>query len=272
MSRRFIRASAQKLQALQARRLDGYLCVALVLDGKTFAADTLVSALGITATGEKVCLGFVQTGTENATTCGAFLRQLGERGLRYEQGLLCVIDGAKGLRKAVAQVFGAAGVVQRCRWHKRENVVAYLPPTQQGAWRRKLQAAYAQPTYEGAKAALARVRKDLQLVNRSAVESLDEGLEETLTLHRLECAAPLGASLKTTNCLESIHAQVEQRTAMVDHWRTSDQKQRWMAAALLDIEPRLRRIKGYHHLPLLQRALAAEVQRMPQGPAAQAAA
>jgi len=68
----------------------------------------------------------------------------------------------------------------------------------------------------------------------------------------------LGRSLKTTNCLESIMAQVGQRTDKIDHWRRSDQKQRWVATALLDIEPRLRRIKGYRHLPLLRAALQRE--------------
>jgi putative transposase len=97
-------------------------------------------------------------------------------------------------------------------------------------------------------------------------------MEQTVTLHRLGLAGTLGVSLQTTNGLESIFAQVEQRTAKVDHWRTSAQKQRCMAAALLDIEPRLRRIKGHRHLPRLQRALAAEVKGMPSAPAAQVAA
>jgi len=260
VSRRFIRASAKQLQALQERRLDGYDVVALILDGKSFAADAMVVALGITLTGEKVILGFVQTATENERVCAAFLRELVERGLRVEAGLLCVIDGAKGLRKAIRTVFGARTPVQRCQWHKRENVVAYLPQGQQAPWRRKLQAAYEQPTYAEAKAALLRCRRELGLLNESAVRSLDEGLEETLTLHRLGVFRELGISLKTTNCLESLNALVEQRTGKVDCWRSSDQKQRWLAAALLDIEPRLRRIKGFRALPLLQRALLAEVQ------------
>ena len=127
VSRRFIRASARQLQALQERRLNTYDVVVLLLDGRTFAEDRRVIALGITLTGEKVILGFVQTATENETVCAAFLRELVERGLRTEQGLLCVIDGAKGLRKAIQTVFGDYGIVQRCQWHKRENVLAYLP-------------------------------------------------------------------------------------------------------------------------------------------------
>jgi len=219
----------------------------------------MVIALGITATGEKILLGFVQTATENETVCAAFLRELVARGLKTDQGLLIVIDGAKGLRKALQTVFGAQALVQRCQWHKRENVVAYLPKSQRTTWRWKLQAAYERPSYPEAKSALLRVRHELRLLNESAVKSLDEGFEETLTLHRLGVFPALGVSLKTTNCLESINALVGQRTDKVDRWRTSDQKQRWLAAALLDIEPRLRRIKGFRALPLLRTALQAEL-------------
>src|SRR3990172_7954365 len=223
VSRRFIRASATQLRTLQERRLDPYDVVALVLDGKTFAEDAMVIALGITATGEKILLGFVQTATQNETVCAA------------------------------------QALVKRCQWHKRENVVAYLPKSQRTTWRWKLQAAYERPSYPEAKSALLRVRHELRLLNESAVKSLDEGFEETLTLHRLGVFPALGVSLKTTNCLESINALVGQRTDKVDRWRTSDQKQRWLAAALLDIEPRLRRIKGFRALPLLRTALQAEL-------------
>jgi transposase-like protein len=219
----------------------------------------MVIALGITLAGQKVILGFVQRASESERVCAAFLRDLVDRGLRPEDGLLVVLDGAKGLRKAIQTVFGPQTVVQRCQWHKRENVVRYLSKGQQPAWRRTLQAAYERPTYAEAKAALLRVRKELGLINEAAVRSLDEGVEETLTLHRLGLFGALGTSLKTTNCLESLNAQLGAYTAKVDRWRTSDQKQRWVASALLMIEARLRRIKSYRHLPLLRAALQREI-------------
>ena len=109
ISRRFIRASARKLQQLCERRLESYDLVALFLDGKTFAEDEMVIALGITLSGHKVILGFIQTGTENERVCSDFLHALLERGLRIDQGLLCIIDGAKGLHKAIQKVFGSPG-------------------------------------------------------------------------------------------------------------------------------------------------------------------
>jgi transposase-like protein len=260
VSRRFKRASARKLRELLERPLDRYDLVALILDGKTFAEDEMVAAVGVTITGEKVLLGFVQTATENRKVCAAFLRELVERGLRVDLGLLVVTDGSKGLHAAIREVFDRAALLQRCQWHKRENVLAYLPERHRPTFRRKLQAAYEQPTYEAAKRALGKLRAELTLLNASAAASLDEGFEETLTLHRLGLFVELGVSLKTTNILESIHARVEDRTARVDHWRNSDQKQRWLATALLDLEPRLRRIKNFRSLPLLREALKRQLQ------------
>jgi transposase-like protein len=255
VSRRYIRATARQLAVLQERRLERYDLVALVLDGKRFAEDTMVIALGITVRGEKVLLGFVQTGTENATTCAAFLRQLLDRGLHVTEGLLVVLDGGKGLHRAVHDVFGAQAQVQRCVWHKRENVVAYLPKHLQAVWRAKLQQAYRQSTYAAAQVTLHRLQGELRRLNEDAARSLAEGLEETLTLHRLGLAERLGQSLLTTNGLESILALVEQRVGKVDRWTTSDQKQRWLATSLLEIEPRLRRLRGYRALTQLRVAL-----------------
>ena len=107
--------------------------------------------------------------------------------------------------------------------------------------RRKLQEAYEESSYEKVKEKLVKIRKELQLINQSAVSSLDEGMEETLTLHRLGLNRELGVSFKTSNCIESLMALVGQRTDKVDYWRNSDQKHRWIAATLLDIEPKLGR-------------------------------
>ena len=138
-------------------------------------------------------------------------------------------------------------------------MLQYLPERHRAAFRRKLQGAYEQPTYEAAKRALGKIRAELVLLKASAAASLDEGLEETLTLHRLGVFRELGTSLKTTNALESIHARVESRITKVDHWRNSEQKQRWLATALLDLEPRLRRIKNFRALPLLREALRRQI-------------
>lgn len=260
VSRRFIQASSRKLKELAERDLSTYDFVVLFMDGKSFADDEMIIALGVTVTGEKIPLGFIQTATENERVVKSFLRGLLDRGLTIEEGILFVIDGAKGLYSAIRKVFQDRALIQRCQWHKRENVVSYLSKSLQVRWRRKLQQAYEKPTYEEAKAALDRLKPELKLLNESALASLEEGFEETLTLHRLGLFTQLGISLKTTNCIESVMSLVGQYTDKVDYWENSSQRHRWMATALLEIEPRLRRIKGYRYLPLLRLALKQDLQ------------
>jgi transposase-like protein len=259
VSRGFIEASAAKLREMQERDLSSEDVVAMVLDGKTFADATMVIALGITISGEKRFLGFVETDTENERVLTPFLRSLLERGLDISQGLLVVIDGSKGLRSAVLKAFRNRVLVHRCQWHKRENVVSHLSKGEQVSWRQRLQRAYNRPEYEEALAALEKLHCELEERNQSAAGSLEEGLQETLTLHRLGVYGVLGRSLKTTNCLESVNALVEERCAKVDHWKNSSQRQRWLATALVDIEPRLRKLMGYRHLPRLREALKREL-------------
>ena len=259
VSRGFVQASAVKLRELQERDLSGEDVVALFLDGKTFAEATMVVALGITLSGEKRFLGIVETDTENEKVLTPLLRSLLERGLEISQGLLVILDGGKGLRTAVRKAFRGRALVQRCQWHKRENVVSYLSKGEQALWRKRLQRAYNRPNYEEARAELQKLHGELEDRNQSAAASLAEGFEETLTLHRLGVYGVLGRSLKTTNCLESVNALVEERCAKVDHWKNSSQRHRWLATSLLEIEPRLRKLMGYRHLSKLREALKQEL-------------
>ena len=140
-SRRFIRASATALREFPARRHDDREWLVWLLDGKPFADDQVVIALGVTTDGEKRVLGLVQTATENKRSCATFVRDLVDRGFTAPKGRLVVLDGAKGLRAAVRDAFGDDVAVQRCQWHKRENILSYLPKSKHVEWRRKLQAA-----------------------------------------------------------------------------------------------------------------------------------
>jgi transposase-like protein len=215
----------------------------------------MIVCMGVTEAGYKKVLGFTQATTESARPIKEMLRNLIERGLSFEEGILCVVDGSKGLRKALDEVFGSQAEVQRCQWHKRENVVSYLPKADQSEWRKKLQRAYREPTYEAAKERLMGLHADLQQINRKAARSLQEGLEETLTLHRLGLFEELGRNLKTTNGIENLMGQVQRRIGKVKRWHHSPQRHQWMALALLEAESRMRRISGYEDLPELKKAL-----------------
>jgi transposase-like protein len=255
VSRKWIRASGRKLRLFRNRSLKKLDIVAIILDGKTFGDNELIIALGVTLTGEKVILGFIEASTEKYEVCRDLLRGLLDRGLSIENEVLVVLDGGKGLRKAVDVVLGGKAFVQRCQWHKRENVVGYLPKERQQEWRGKLQAAYELPTYAAAKARLMALRRELKGINASAAASLTEGFEETLTLHRLGLFEELGTSFKTTNMIENVNGLLERSTGRVTRWRNSDQRQRWVGTALLNIEPRLRKVRGHKHLLALRQAM-----------------
>lgn len=259
ISRQFVRASRRKLKDLMERDLSPHDIVTLIIDGKTFSPADLITVVGVTMGGNRMVLGFIEAASESAHVACDLLGQLLDRGLNIEDGILVVVDGSKGLIAAIRKVFADKALIQRCQWHKRENVLKYVSKSEQPMLRRRLQRAYERPTYEEAKMELMAIHKDLAERNLSAAASLMEGLEETLTLHRLGLFGVLGKSLKTTNGIETINALIEQRCGKVDRWRNSSQRQRWLAAALLDIEPRLRRIKGHQHLWKLKEALKREL-------------
>jgi putative transposase len=252
VSRKFIRASAKRLEEFMTRDLSVHDVVAIFIDGKFFAENELVMALGVTLTGEKVLLGFVETSTENHQICRDFLNGLKDRGLNLSQEVLFIIDGGKGIHKGIREVMGDKAIIARCQWHKRENVLGYLAKERRPEWKRKLQSAYEQTSYELAKKSLNGLKNELRQINLSAANSLDEGLEETLMLQRLGMFEKLGKSFKTTNCIENVNKSLELYTGRVSRWQSSDQRQRWVAAALLEIEPRLNCVMGHEHLKELR--------------------
>ena len=225
------------------------------MDGKFFADNEMVIALGITMTGEKILLGFVETSTENGIVCKEFMNRLKDRGLSVENEILFIIDGGKGLYKGINAAMGEKAIFQRCQWHKRENVLKYLSEEKKSSFRRRLQSAYEQPTYEKANKKLEGIKRELGLINKSAVASLEEGLEETLTLHKLGLFTKLGRSFKTTNCIENVNKGLATYTERVTYWQNSDQRQRWVGTAMLEIEPGLRKVMGHKFLGELRMAM-----------------
>lgn len=255
VSRKFIRASSKRLDELMNRDLSSDDYVVIFLDGKKFAETGIIVVVGVTMTGEKKILGLLEAATENTIVVKEYFERLVERGLKTENEILFVVDGAKGLRRGVEAVFGKKAVIQRCQFHKTENVVSYLPKNHQHDMRNKLKRAYAAESHAEAVNRLGKIKKELKLMNQSALSSLEEGFEETLTLHRLGVFKALGKSLKTTNCIESILSQVAQFTDRVDYWKNSNQRQRWLASALFEVEKNVRRIKGHQYLPLLRQMM-----------------
>lgn len=250
-SREMIQATAKDLKALMERDLAGLdLCV-LLIDGVRLAERVMIVAEGVDSTGKKHIVGFREGSTENSRVCVDLLHDLVRRHLATDRAMLMVIDGSPALRSALERFFGNNAFVQRCQQHKRENLKQYLPQERHAEIDRKLRAAYSMNSYEDAHRALRTLVSELERINTSAAHSLEEGLQETLTLHLLELPQALRKSLSTTNLIESAFSYSRRVMRNVKRWRNSEQAQRWTATALLTSEKRFRKIKGYRLMPVL---------------------
>jgi len=261
VSRSFVEHSKEALEEFESRKLTVEEFVAIFMDGKFLASEQMVIALGITITGRKIPLGVIQTTTENSTSIKGLLKNLIERGLKHEDGLLFIIDGSTGLIKAIKETFGEKAIIQRCQWHKRENVVSYLNDNDQQYFRKRLQSAYREPDYEDAKEKLLSIHNELKAINRSASNSLKEGLEETLTIHRLGLFEYFERSFTTTNCIENLNSQLTKYLRKIKRWMNSDQRYRWVVLGMMEAENRMRRVQNYNKLDLLKKAIINEVNR-----------
>ena len=254
VSRQWKAATAAELQKLVQRPVPADLVV-LLIDGQYFRKECLIVALGVDQQGQKHVLGLWHGATENSTLVRELLADLRERGLNTEAALLVVLDGAKALYKGVREVFGERALIQRCRVHKLRNVLEHLPleKRQQAAWR--LRGAWAKPTAEEAWKELRGCAKWLDTISPNAARSLEEGLEETLTVTRLGLHESLVRTFSSTNLIESCFARTEAWTGRVKRWRGAKMVLRWGAAALLFAEKGFRRVRGCDHMHQLLEAL-----------------
>ncbi len=257
VSEHFIEASRAKLKELMERRLDQLRLCALLIDATPFEGQQMVAALGISEDGRKTILGLRQGATENATVVGELLGDLVDRGLDFSEPRLYVLDGGKALTAAVKKHAGESAAIQRCQVHKRRNVLDHLSEEQQPQVAKKLNAAYSSQDYDAAKQALDMLHRELMDLNPSAARSLTEGLEETLTVHKLHVPKQLRMTLASTNVIESAFSIVEQVCRNVKRWHGGDQRERWVGSGLLVAEKQFRRVKGHRQIPVLIKELEA---------------
>ena len=210
ISEHFIEASREKLKAMMERRLEKTRLSTLLIDATPFAGQQMVAALGIGEDGRKTILGIRQGATENATVVGELLADLADRGLDFTEPRLYVLDGGKALSAAVKKYASESAVIQRCQVHKRRNVLDHLTDEQKSRVSKQLNAAYALEDYATAKQALNALHRELMDLNPSAARSLGEGMEETLTVHRLHLPMQLRKTMASTNVIESAFSIVEQ--------------------------------------------------------------
>jgi putative transposase len=261
VSDNFIEASRERVKQLMERPLGELHLCAVLIDSTPFKDRQMIAALGIGCDGTKTVLGIREGATENTAVVSSLLSELAERGLDFSTPRLYVLDGGKALAAAVRKHAGEAAFIQRCQVHKKRNVVDHVPEEHKADVKRKLQNAYAMVEYADAKRALDRLHRELMDLNPSAARSLEEGMEETLTVHKLCVPDQLRRTLCCTNVIESAFSIVETVCRNVKRWRDGDHIERWVGSGLLVAERQFRKVIGHRQIPLLLSSLATAVSK-----------
>lgn len=254
VSRRFVARTAAKVEEFLSRSLEADFPVVMI-DGTGLGEHVLVVALGIDSDGHKQVLGVVEGSTESHGVCQALLRDLIDRGLAVERARLFVIDGGKGLRKAIRETFAQWALIQRCQVHKLRNVLDHLPGSKRAVIGAALRKAWSADSEAQGRQQLEAIATRLEAHHPGAVSSLREGLDETLTLLALGAKGALYRTLCSTNPIENLQGALKRVAKRVKRWRGGSMALRWAATALMEAEKRFRRIRGHRELATLNASL-----------------
>lgn len=258
VSRRFVAQTTAKVDAFLTRSLTELDIVTVMIDGTWLGEHLMLVVLGIDTEGQKHVLGVREGTTENEGVCRSLLSELVDRGLVVERARLFVIDGGKGIRKAIRGVFGLWALVQRCQIHKMRNVLQHLPDREHSRVRAAMRGAWLAAKEADAKRKLNTLARQLETEWPSAAASLREGLDETLTVLALGVQGALYRTLRSTNPIENLQSLVKRVTRRVTRWRSGTMARRWAVTALLEAARRFRRIRGHADLGKLGAALEAK--------------
>jgi len=258
VSRHLVEATAKQLKAFKDRRLDDFRPFAVFLDTIHRGGQAFVVALGIDLQGIKAPLGFWEGATENHEICEQLLVDMEGRGLKLSKRILWVTDGGGGIIKALKDRYGKKLIHQRCTIHKDRNIQRHLPKKYRKEAHRQFTTALEQTSYKDARKMLKDFEGWLRSINESAADSLAEAMEEVLTLHRLKVPALLRKTLHSTNPIESMFSMVRDCEGNIKRYRSSNMRQRWLAAVLVHCQTRFKRVKGHEDIEAVLAAIDAE--------------
>ena len=255
VSKRWVKATAKKIEELQTRDLSVMDVRAVFIDGKRFRKHGVIIALGVAGDGRKFVLGIYQADTENSASCLELLNDLERRGLASD-GLLFIVDGGSGLNKALNEKYlcnareRRRAIRIRCHAHKWRNIESALGEKSEKA----LGAFWAirdAKSMSEAKVLSDRLEAILRDLNLSALESYREAKDDLLAIHELKLSRNLKRFFSTTNAIESLNSLIEEDMRRVKKWKSSEHFQRWLATYLLASEKRMRRPRGHAGMPAL---------------------
>ena len=258
VSRRFVALSAEHLKDWMAADLSKLDLLIIQIDGIHIEEDLiLLAAVGIDGGGLKHPLGVMEGATENTAVVQALLDNLIERGLDPAVCRLFVVDGAKALTKAIRNTFGRHTPIQRCQVHKARNITDRLAKPLHASVRKTLRQAWELNDADKAERLIKNLARRLEHDYPGVSASILEGIDEILTVTRLQLPVELRRSLAYTNIIENMNGTIRQVCRNVKRWRDTKMALRWTGAAMLEAAKGFRRLKAHKQLPKLRAALLA---------------
>jgi putative transposase len=245
VSRHVALATAKRLEQFRERPLKGFDPFAIFIDSVHRGESVFVVALGVDMQGQKQALGFWEGATENFEICEMLFCEVEKRGLSLHGGIVFITDGGKGIKKSLHRRFGKKVLHQRCTVHKCRNIRSHLPKRYQEEARRRYNLAIGMESYEDARKELLSLHKWLNSINGSAAESLMEGFDELLLLHRLKVPLALRRSLRSTNAIEGLFSRVRFYEKNIRRYHNSAMSRRWLGTVLLHSEQGFKKIRGH---------------------------
>lgn len=242
VSRHYVRASAKILKEFNERPIDRYFPIVFI-DGYEIGGDIMAVALGVDEKGGKMALSMRQGGTENEGVVKSLFDDMEGRGLKKDRPILFVIDGSKAIHAAITKRFEKY-FIQRCREHKKRNILDHAPVAMKEEAQNRIDEAYAERDYDKARSMMVSFSAWADKINPDMGASAREGMEETLTVIRLGVSPFLYKTVYSTNPIESLNSAFGRFTQRVKKWREGDMKKRWLAAAIMKAEKKMHRVRG----------------------------
>lgn len=237
--------------AWNARSLADEPIVRLILDGtavkvrldRKATTILLLVVIGVRADGQKVLLAIKSMGSESAEAWRNVLDDLIRRGLR--QPVFLIVDGAAGLDKAIAAVWGSVPV-QRCTVHKHRNLLAHAPER----LHEEITADYTDMIYAATREEIEARRKAFirkwRLKHRAVADSLEEAGERLFSFTRLPPSQ--WKSARTTNAIERLHEEFKRRIKTQTVLPSADTAAMLFWALLASGQINMRKVDGWQTL------------------------
>jgi transposase-like protein len=208
------------------------------------SGEALLCAVGITEGGKKVFLGIMLGGKESSESWERFLLSLIDRGLKAEDLKLIVVDGGKGLLKAISEVFPDVKI-QRCTVHKMRNVVSRCPVALRGVVSSEAKEIFNSSSKQEALDSFYRWKERWEDKVPKVVELIEKDLDTLLTFY--EFPYRRWKKIRTTNIIERCFREFRRRIDSMDSFPNEQSCMRIMfsLARMIDEDWSFKPIKNF---------------------------